>query len=254
MNQPIIGSVFYHTASCDNSMQWAKENLASAPNGAVFIAETLTAARGRQGRTWEYTPGQITVTILLKPTLIKSLEYQDIALQLNHLSMALSLGIVTPLNNYEVGLKWPNDFYLADKKIGGMLVEIVWQNEQPIAVILGFAINVNNHFTREHSLAKIATSLYDRTKTTIDESELLAKLLTSLDVWYQTWLTKSYTLIFESWKQQQLFLGKKINVHYHNGSKISGILKDLAPNGDALLDHNGTSTTISFYEIFSIST
>ncbi len=253
MTQQIIGSTFFRTKSCDNSIQWAKDNLASAPDGSVFIAETLTAARGRQGRTWQCAPGQIAVTILLKPTLFQNLEEQDVAIELNHLSMALSLGILDPLHTYGAGLKWPNDFYLAEKKVGGMLIEIVWHDEKPIAAILGFAINVNNHFDTHHPLASIATSLSDQTTTIIDESQLLTNLLISLDLWYQNWLAQNNNLIFESWKKKQLFLGKKINVHLHDKSIISGILKDVTPNGDAIIQHDDSLTTISFYEVLTIT-
>lgn len=254
ITQQIIGSAFYRTVECNDSLEWAKQHTASAPDGSVFIAEKLTAARGRQGRTWQWAPGQVAVTILLKPTLLKNLNDQDRAENLNHLSMALCLGILEPLKIYGTGLKWPNDFYLAEKKIGGMLIEIVWQDGKPEAVILGFAINVNNHFNANHPLASIATSLQDEKNTAIDEQKILANFFTHLDAWYHTWLSKNNTFIFESWKKQQMFLGRKINIHCHDGSTISGILQDISPQGDAIIEHDDSFTTINFYQIFTITT
>ena len=124
----VIGSKLYRTKVCADSMLWAKEHLADAPDGAVFLADELSKARGRSGRIWVCAPGQLAVTILLKPANFKTISHDNLGVRLNQLNMALSLGILAPLKEYGLGLKWPNDFISEanNKKVGGMLMSVIW--------------------------------------------------------------------------------------------------------------------------------
>ena len=118
----IVGNKIYQKVWCSDSMLWAKQHLDTAPDGAVFIADILGHARGRQGRTWQFVPGQLPITILLKPN-FKNLCKADLEFRLNQLTMALALGILDPLKFYGVALKWPNDFVLNHKKVGTQKIE-----------------------------------------------------------------------------------------------------------------------------------
>jgi len=112
----IVGSKIYHKSRCYNSIEWAKNEIDKAPDGAIFIADEHEYTRGRQGRIWKNYPGQLFITILLKPENLKDIEQQDLSVRLNQLSMALCLGILEPLKAYGVSLKWPNDFIFKEKK------------------------------------------------------------------------------------------------------------------------------------------
>ena len=63
----IIGNKIYHKKKCFNSLQWAKEEIEYAPDGSVFLADEHEYTKGRQSRIWKHYPGQLLVTILLKP-------------------------------------------------------------------------------------------------------------------------------------------------------------------------------------------
>ena len=117
-------------------MQWAKQHLNEAPDGAVFLTEKLTHARGRQGRTWELMDGQLCVTLILKPKNLHTIKPEQLSLRLNQLNMAITHGIQEPLQTIGVGLKWPNDFMARNKKVGGIIMELVWHNEKIQGIIL----------------------------------------------------------------------------------------------------------------------
>ncbi len=240
----VIGSKLYRTKTCTNSLIWARENLDTAPDGSVFLADTLTNAYGRQGRTWHVLPGQLLITILLKPKLLGKCGLDDIPVRLNQLNMALSVGIAKVLEPYGIGIKWPNDFVVNDKKVGGLLAHVVWQNNWPAGIIIGFGINVNTQFTIEDSLYATATSLSMVTGHVLDMREVYHKLLASLDEAYTLWGSEKFDEVYRQWKARQLCLGKRLTIHKKNGVLISGVMSQVMPNGDMMMAVDGAGIQI----------
>lgn len=250
----VIGQKIYQIKTSSDSIKWAKDNIEHAPDGSIFLAETLTQARGRQGREWTFAPGQIAMTILLKPESLKSIPSQDVPLRLNQLNMALSLGILEPLKKYGVGLKWPNDFIVQDKKVGGMLLEAVWQGTELKGIILGFAVNVTNFFEETDPLYPIAISLQTAMGEPVDKSALEKELVVCLDKWYGVWSSGGFDHVYEQWSQHQAYVNKSISVHNKNGTLVEGVFLRVLPNGDLVLkDKRGTESTLSFYTVDVVS-
>lgn len=250
----MIGQKLYRTQTTNDSMGWARSLIHEAPDGAVFLADTYTHARGRQGRTWAIMPGQLMVTMLLKPALLKVLYADDISIRINQLSMAIALGILQPLKVHETRLKWPNDLVIANKKIGGILGQLVWEGEQPVGLIVGFAINVNNLFPADHELAGLATSLTAVTNTQHDMRELYRQILAGLNHWYSAWQQLDFTRIYKTWRDEQHLLGQIISVHQKDGSILQGKAQQVMPNGDLLLaDQAGKQQIISFYQVEEVT-
>ncbi len=234
-------------------MDWAKEYVKTAPDGAVFITDVLTHARGRQGRVWQTDPGQLINTILLKSPLFKKSLQPTVALRLNQLNMALTLGVLEALQPYGVVLKWPNDFIGNNKKIGGILLEALWSQSGLNAVIVGLALNSNNSFNPSNDLYPIATSLRDMKGANIDMSILQESLFKSLDTWYARWNTLQFDEIFQGWKAAQAYQEKSIMVHSFDGSCVAGNFQEVKENGDLVIQlDNGRHETISFYVVESI--
>lgn len=111
------------------------------PHGTVVMARAQTAGRGQRGNSWESSPGEnITMSMLLRPRHI-SPSAQFV------ISQAVSVGIVNVLRRYlpdhEVSVKWPNDIYVGDRKICGILIENVLSGSSIDYSIVGMGINVN---------------------------------------------------------------------------------------------------------------
>lgn len=242
----MIGSKFYKKDSCDNSFAWVKENLDSAPDGSVFICSKLTHARGRDGRVWKIYPGQLLATILLKPQ-----NASPSGDELNFLNMAITLGILGPIKKFGVGLKWPNDFIINEKKIGGLLIEAVWHKNEVLGVIIGFGLNVNNIFLPSDELFEIATSLKQNGHT-VNEQKLFDEIINSLNFWYGKWHDKLHKEIFSGWLANQVYVGKNITVHLKDGSTLNGMIDGFEENGDLKLKTNGETKRVSFYVVEDI--
>jgi BirA family biotin operon repressor/biotin-[acetyl-CoA-carboxylase] ligase len=108
-----------------------------APAGTVVLADAQTAGRGRGGRRWaSQAGGGIWLTLVERPTDPSAIEV---------LSLRLGLGAaaaVEPFAEESVRLKWPNDLYLGERKLAGVLVEARWRDGRPEWVAIGFGMNV----------------------------------------------------------------------------------------------------------------
>ena len=106
---------------------------------SVLAARYQTAGRGQRGNTWESRPGEnLTFSILLKPN--------DIALREQFcISQAAALGITDYLagKGLKATVKWPNDIYVGDRKICGILIEHSASGDNLSASIVGIGLNVN---------------------------------------------------------------------------------------------------------------
>ena len=127
----------------DSTNSWLKQALSnSAPlaEGTVIMAEAQLAGRGQSENVWVSEPGKnLTFSILLNP------RFLDIQRQFD-LNIAISIAINDVLASYlgiATTIKWPNDCYIGDCKIGGILIENIVQGSQIKHAIIGIGLNVN---------------------------------------------------------------------------------------------------------------
>ena len=110
-----------------------------APGGTVILVEEQSAGRGRMDREWVSPAGKnILMSILLKP----SMEIERVYT----LTLALAVSVtdaVKELAGLSAMIKWPNDIYLNNKKLGGILTEFRAKGITVDYVILGIGLNVN---------------------------------------------------------------------------------------------------------------
>lgn len=114
----------------------------------LVTAEYQTAGRGQQGNSWESARGEnLLFSLLVQPTTLP-------ATQLFVLSEAIALSIKDTIKQFleesggvvageEVTVKWPNDIYIGDRKIAGILIENDLQGSHVCRAILGCGVNVN---------------------------------------------------------------------------------------------------------------
>lgn len=150
-----------------------------APDGTMVVTDCQTAGRGQRGNTWEAEPGRnLTFSLLMRPALPAARQFE--------LSMLVSLAIADVLSRYidpaRVKIKWPNDIYVDNGKICGILIENTLAGAGIERSIVGVGINVNQqtftsdapnpvsmiHFTgRELTLDKLLGEFADEMMTTV---------------------------------------------------------------------------------------
>ncbi|MDR3139097.1 MAG: biotin--[acetyl-CoA-carboxylase] ligase [Treponema sp.] len=132
---------FLHWNITDSTMNRARELAAGAcPGGTVITAETQSAGRGRNGRPWVSKPGGLFFTILERPNMAAA-DYVQLTLAVH---IALGRGIARMCGK-EARLRWPNDVYVGEKKIAGLLTELFGEGDRIRWITLGIGVNINNN-------------------------------------------------------------------------------------------------------------
>lgn len=127
--------------SLESTNSYAKEILSSGEgiDRTVIVAESQTKGRGQHTNKWESEDGKnLTFSILYIP--------EDIpAFQQFYLSRAIALGVADYLSEKlsNVSIKWPNDIYVNEKKIAGILIENTIMGANISSAICGIGININ---------------------------------------------------------------------------------------------------------------
>lgn len=151
-----------------------------APHGYALMALRQTAGRGQRGNSWEAEPGRnITLSLMLRPTDLDASRQFEV-------SEAVALGVLDLLRELalpDVSVKWPNDIYVADRKICGILIENSLTGRMISRSIAGIGLNVNQ--TEFHSDAPNPVSIRQLTGREVPIRELaetmVAKILARLD-------------------------------------------------------------------------
>ncbi len=157
--------------------------------GIVVWADYQTAGRGQGTNTWESARGEnLTLSIRFRPESVKAAEQFII-------SMAISVALTQTLDMlHGVSIKWPNDIYVGDRKICGILIENVLKGGSIKDCIIGIGLNVNQtHFVSD---APNPTSMAIESGSEHDRQQVLDSLLRNfgalLDHWDAEGLRRTY--------------------------------------------------------------
>ena len=153
-----------------------------APEGIVVFAEYQSAGRGQRGNTWESAAGKgLCFSVLLRPKIAISDPVQ--------LAQRTAQIVATTIQSeihLSATMKPPNDIYIENRKVAGVLVEMRAQPKAPHLAVLGIGVNVNqmpHDFSEE--LRKRATSLAIARRGPIDRASFAVALLRNLDRFYR---------------------------------------------------------------------
>jgi BirA family transcriptional regulator, biotin operon repressor / biotin---[acetyl-CoA-carboxylase] ligase len=138
-----VGQNLITIQQVDSTNNYLKDLLSKSeplPEGTAIMAESQYAGRGQQQNRWHSEPGKnLTVSIFLKPVFLPVSQQFD-------LTRAVSLGIIDALKPYlgdQLKIKWPNDIYYADSKLGGILIENLLQGSTIKSSVIGIGLNIN---------------------------------------------------------------------------------------------------------------
>ena len=175
-----IGDNIINLETVDSTNNYLKELLKTETpqEGTAVIAQEQTAGRGQQGNYWESNKCEnITMSFALYPTFMDARNQFMI-------SKVVSLGIVDFLKTYigDVKIKWPNDIYVGDKKIAGVLIENTIMGNSISSTIVGIGLNINQKTFS--AVLPNPTSLSLLTENSFQLEELYVVLFAKLNYWY----------------------------------------------------------------------
>lgn len=124
----------------DSTNEEAKRHISVIDNLSVLTALSQTAGRGQRGNSWLSAPGEnLTFSIVLKYE-PKVKAYDQFVI-----SEIVSLSVVDFLSSYGISarIKWPNDIYVGDRKICGILIEHSVTGDSLSSSVVGIGLNIN---------------------------------------------------------------------------------------------------------------
>lgn len=105
--------------------------------GTVILADAQSSGRGRSGKHWSSPPRGVWMTLVERPANPSALDV---------LSLRIGLAAARALDAFSaepIRVKWPNDLYIDNSKLAGILVEARWRGERLDWVAIGLGINVD---------------------------------------------------------------------------------------------------------------
>jgi BirA family biotin operon repressor/biotin-[acetyl-CoA-carboxylase] ligase len=235
LNTDYIGRRFVYRPDSDSTMDDARRMLERfrLTNGALLLAESQTAGRGRAGRSWVSPPDvNLYFTIILTPAPedVRCLPY------VTPLAVALAVEEVAAARGSQLGpdLKWPNDVLLDGKKIAGVLIETTSLSDGRLVALVGVGINVNLDVAAYPEIVEIATSLKEALGFPVSREELLAAVCNHLESLYES-ARHGSNAPFSEWRSRLVNLGRYVVA---NGAheRVEGIAVDVGADGALIIE------------------
>lgn len=211
-------------------------------DGTIVITDNQFAGRGQRGNAWEATPGQnLTFSVVLKPSFLQPLHQFS-------LNMAVSLAIQDFLKNEGVmnaRIKWPNDVFVGNHKMGGVLIENQLSGNKIKYSIIGIGLNINQLEFEN----KQATSLrFVQKKEEFDLTKLLEKLCSYLEKWY-FFLKENHAKKLKELYVTELFRYNEIHRFWANNEILEGKIIDVNDYGKIKIEANNVVQEFDFKEV-----
>ncbi len=196
------------------------------------MAESQYAGRGQQQNRWHSEPEKnLTFSLLLNPGFLPVTQQFD-------LTRAISLGIINalkPLLGTQLKIKWPNDIYYADGKLGGILIENLLQGNQIKNSVIGIGLNINQgSFPLE---VPNAMSLKQILHRDYDLKFLLSEICKNIEAAYLNLKAGRFELVRKAYIERLYWLNED-KMFKSNNRVFRGSIKNVKDDG-LLIVNNG---------------
>ena len=236
LDETLVASVesFDELASTnDHAIECSRQGDAELP--LLVLAGRQVAGRGRGTNTWWSSPGALTFSLLLGQRHLSATGYTSPLA-----SLAVGVAVCDALaaidGTLDVGVKWPNDVYVAGRKIAGILMEC--PSSMVGDVVVGIGINVNNSIrTAPEEIAARATSLTDLLSQDCDSYAILSLVLQQIEYQFSQ-LQADPARIVQRCCELCVLTGRRITVSL-GGRQVTGECQGIAASGALIVqsDH-----------------
>lgn len=210
-----IGKEIHYFREVDSTNEVAKRLAQEgAPEGTVVIAERQLKGKGRRGKQWISPLGGAWMSIILRPD----------TLPINAPQLTFTAGVAaadTIKEEYglDVGIKWPNDILIENKKVCGILTEISTEKDSIDYIIAGIGIDANVDMDNIPSeVRKHTTSLKNELEMEISRMLLVRKFLENFEAMYNKFNQGKFQEILNRWRKYSKTIGR--NVEIRRGTEV----------------------------------
>ncbi len=244
-NTKFTGKSIHFLPSCHSTNTEAGLLIRSkmAVNGLIVITNEQTAGRGQQGNSWHSEPqANLTFSLILYP------EHLPIADSF-YLNIVASLAIAKTLRHFlpekKISVKWPNDIYIEDKKVCGILIENSLRGELVSSIVMGIGLNVNQTSFQ----LPAATSMMLECGQGFSLQQVLEHLGESIEAYYLMLIAdnkeKLLVLYLES-----LYAFNTLHAYQDTEGDFMGYIRNVEHNGTIVIEkESGKISRYQFKEV-----
>lgn len=219
--------------SVDSTSSWLMEHGAC---GDVCLSETQTRGRGRRGNQWvSPDAGNIYFSMCWC--------FEEVTEHWSLLGLLVGLAVADTLHEFGLrqhGLKWPNDIFWQDRKLGGILLE---SQDQSGKVVVGIGLNINmseqNEGSPSQAMSQPLTQQISQPWVSLNEAlggkmvsrnQIVAKMMNHLQDRFSGFPYIDLDQFLKEWKKWDILAGKRVII-YQNGKEIAGKVINIDMHG-----------------------
>jgi BirA family biotin operon repressor/biotin-[acetyl-CoA-carboxylase] ligase len=242
-NTIFTGKSLVYLPTCHSTNEYAHVLLAEENpiEGTLIITPKQTAGRGQRGNTWEAEEGKnLTFSLIFKPSFLK-------VQQQFYLNIVSSLAVRDTVSYFlekDLKVKWPNDIYLDNKKIAGILIQNTLKKDSIGSTIIGIGLNVN----QESFSDKKAISMKGFNGIEYSTNEVLNKLLEHIEAYYLKLRELRFTELNQSYLSH-LFRFNEEHFFKTEQETFLGTISGLGEDGRLIINTEKGLQLFSFKEI-----
>lgn len=208
-------------------------------NTKIVYTYNQTAGKGRKEKKWRDIKNKsLAVSLYFKEDICKIFYYVA--------SLSLSgIKILKKLKLENCWIKWPNDIFVKDRKIAGILTENIFINNKIEGIIIGMGINVNHSNLELTDIEQPATSIHSESGKKYKLEDIFTMLLEEMNFYFSILFQKDFNFILSNWEIESNILTKKVETKLNNKIVTCNIL-DVNNDGSLKVFYNG-----KFHSIFT---
>lgn len=223
-----FGHPHLHLALTESTNDRARElAIAGAPSGTIVTAGEQSAGRGRRGRVWSAPAG----SALLYSAILRPIEREQALLPL-----AVGVAVceaIEALAPHACMIKWPNDIWIDERKVAGVLIEA----RPPQWAVIGVGVNVSIADTQfPEDLRRPATSIGGGVGVAAVRDALSASLT--------RWVAVSRERAVEAFRARDALTGREVGWEGAGVESGSGTARGVDDRGDLMVELRGGSQVV----------
>ncbi|OCG00668.1 bifunctional biotin--[acetyl-CoA-carboxylase] ligase/biotin operon repressor BirA [Gilliamella sp. wkB308] len=213
----------------DSTNQYMLDKIPDLKSGDCCIAEFQSKARGRRGRQW-FSPFGTNLYFSMYWRLDQGIAAA--------MGLSLVVGIVVTqalreLSGQDIKVKWPNDLYLNDQKLAGILVELAGKTGDCAHVVIGIGVNLNMTNPDTNIVNQKWANLGN-----INRNLLVAKIAKTLRENLKKFEKNGLAFFIDDWNHLDNFIHRPVKLLIGD-DVIRGVAKGINDQGALLLEQNG---------------
>ena len=213
----------------DSTNQYLLNNIEKLQTGDSCVAEFQSKARGRRGRQW-FAPFGSNLYFSMYWRLDQGIAAA--------MGLSLVVGIVMAdtlreISSQDIKVKWPNDLYLDDQKLAGILVELAGKTGDCAHVVIGVGVNLMMTNPDPNIVNQKWANLGK-----VDRNLLVAKVAKNLKTKLRDFEQHGLTPFLNDWQRLDNFVNRPVKLLIGD-NVIRGVAKGINEQGALLLEQNG---------------